>query len=83
MMDEDMASKRRMMNGAAVPRPPVRPSSKTDSIAIGLQQLFGSVADEAVPDEFMALLDRIEANERAREATDPPVPPAAAVRGGK
>ena len=44
----------------------------TDPIAVGLQHLFAAVAEEPVPDEFMALLDRIEAAERQREAGQPP-----------
>lgn len=33
---------------------------------MGLQQLFASVVEEPVPDEFLALLDQIDANERAK-----------------
>ncbi len=32
-----------------------------DPISQGLQKLFQSVADEAIPEEFMALLDQIDA----------------------
>jgi hypothetical protein len=38
-----------------------------DAISVGLQQLFASVADEPIPDEFMALLDRIEAADQQRQ----------------
>lgn len=50
----------------------------SDAIAVGLQQLFAAIAEEPVPDEFMALLDRIEAAERLRHAAaEAPLPPAA------
>lgn len=50
-------------------RPNNRMSVKTgpDTIAIGLQHLFAPLAAEAIPDEFMALLDRIDA--RARDVS--------------
>jgi hypothetical protein len=41
-----------------------------DPITFGLQRLFATVADEPVPDEFLSLLDRIEAAER--EGREPP-----------
>lgn len=47
-------------------------ASRADSIAIGLQKLFATVAQEPVPDEFMALLERIDAEERARQGNGPP-----------
>lgn len=48
-----------------------------DAIAVGLQQLFAAIAEEPVPDEFMALLDRIEAAERLRHPeAEAPRPPA-------
>lgn len=47
---------------------PTAASAGMDPIAIGLQHLFASVADEPVPDEFLKLLDRIEAGEQARKA---------------
>jgi hypothetical protein len=74
MMDDRMTSKpRRVANGAAGPQQ-ARNARGSDSIAVGLQQLFASVADEPVPDEFMALLDRIDANERARSTGAEPTP---------
>lgn len=42
------------------------PPKNPDAIAMGLQQLFATVADEPVPDEFLALLERIDAQEDAR-----------------
>lgn len=78
MTDDEMSGKRRILDGAADPRPPApataRPNGKIDPIAIGLKQLFSAVADEPIPDEFMALLDRIDANERARDAAQPHSP---------
>ena len=52
--------------------PMARPAAGIDPLAFGLQRLFASVAEEAVPDDFMALLDRIEAAERERDADKPP-----------
>ena len=37
----------------------------SDAISIGLQQLFASIVEEPVPDDFLALLDQIEAKEQA------------------
>lgn len=37
------------------------PSKSVDPIAAGLRRLFSAIADEPIPDEFMALLDRIDA----------------------
>lgn len=48
------------------------PAAGIDPISVGLQRLFESVADEPVPDDFMALLDRIEAAERERDSNEPP-----------
>jgi hypothetical protein len=45
-------------------------NSDADPIAMGLQKLFGAVAEEPVPDEFMELLDRIEAAERERQTRE-------------
>lgn len=43
-------------------------TSGADPIATGLQQLFAPLAAEPIPDEFMALLDRIDANARTADA---------------
>jgi hypothetical protein len=43
-----------------------------DPITVGLQHLFAAVIEEPIPDDFMALLDRIEAAEREREPQTPP-----------
>ena len=57
-------------------RAPAGHSTGVDPIAVGLQKLFAAVAEEPVPDDFMALLDRIEAAERdradERDANKPP-----------
>lgn len=50
-------------------------NKRADSVSAGLQQLFGSVADEPVPDEFMALLARIDAEELARTRSGAPGSP--------
>jgi hypothetical protein len=68
-MDDDnmrSASHRKQQTAETNSAPPV--ASKVDPIAVGLQQLFATVANEPVPDEFLALLDRIEAAERKRAA---------------
>jgi hypothetical protein len=35
--------------------------SKPDAVTTGLQQLFASIAEEPIPDDFLKLLDEIEA----------------------
>lgn len=51
-------------------RSPIQPAkSGADPIATGLQQLFAPLAAEPIPDEFMALLDRIDANARVAGTT--------------
>ncbi len=34
---------------------------KPDAVTTGLQQLFAAIADEPIPDDFLKLLDEIEA----------------------
>lgn len=68
-MDDEMHRKpTQALNGSIVSQIGIRRGAESkaasDPIAVGLRQLFATVADEAVPDEFMALLDRIDANER-------------------
>lgn len=53
-------------------RSPAGPTAGADPIAVGLQRLFAAVADEPVPDEFLSLLDRIEAADRERQIDKPP-----------
>ena len=36
-------------------------SGKPDAVTTGLQQLFASIAEEPIPDDFLKLLDEIEA----------------------
>lgn len=43
-----------------------------DPIAIGLQHLFASVAEEPIPDEFLELLSRIDGGGQAKPA-EPPI----------
>lgn len=43
-----------------------------DPIATGLQQLFAPLAAEPIPDEFMALLDQIDARSRVADAASLP-----------
>ena len=45
-------------------RPAPRKGAKSDAISIGLKQLFSSVVEEPIPDDFLALLDQIDAKER-------------------
>jgi hypothetical protein len=52
---------------AATPGP-----ATPDAIAAGLRQLFAPLAAEPVPDEFLALLDRIDANARKGAGLTPP-----------
>lgn len=42
-------------------------AERSDPISAGLKKLFETVADEAIPDDFLNLLDRIDA-ERAAQA---------------
>ena len=64
-----MTRKKWSDNSAPVPPTPGVPTtSMTDPIAASLQQLFAPIAAEPIPDEFMALLDRIDAASRAGEA---------------
>ena len=42
--------------------PALRPSHRsTDSVTAGLQRMFASIADEPIPDDFLRLLDSIDA----------------------
>ena len=58
--------------GASKAAPAAGAGEGVDPITVGLQHLFAAVAEEPVPDDFMALLDRIEAAEREREPKTPP-----------
>ncbi len=44
-----------------------------DAISAGLRKLWAEVEDEPVPDDFMALLDKVDAARRDRKA-DPGAP---------
>lgn len=68
------------IKGSASPGGKPGEAPGADAIAVGLQQLFASIAEEPVPDEFMALLDRIEAAERQRHA-ESAAPPALGAEG--
>lgn len=57
------------------------PPVNRDPIAIGLQQLFATVADEPVPAEFLDLLDRIDAREDDRQEPDAQTSGAPTARG--
>ena len=37
---------------------------KPDPVTTGLQQLFAAIADEPIPDDFLKLLDEIEARSK-------------------
>lgn len=60
------------------------PSAKmgADPIATGLQQLFAPLAAEPIPDEFMALLDRIDAKSRTADAGGSAEPASGEVQTG-
>jgi hypothetical protein len=52
------------LNGSALARQPrsnMRPPQ--DTVIAGLQKMFAAIADEPIPDDFLRLLDKIEANE--------------------
>jgi hypothetical protein len=55
-------------------------ADRSDPIAMGLQQIFGDIANEPIPDEFMRLLDRIDANERTQQDAASVAAPAAVDR---
>lgn len=47
-------------------------SCAADPISLGLQHLFQSVVDEPIPDEFMALLDKIDSAASAKHTGNTP-----------
>ena len=52
------------LNSSALARQPrsnMRPPQ--DTVIAGLQKMFAAIADEPIPDDFLRLLDKIEANE--------------------
>ncbi len=46
-----------------------------DPIAFGLQKLFEPILNEPVPDEFLAILDRVDAERDRRTQAGGPVDP--------
>ena len=56
--DDDMDARRT----GAYARQPIgeTPDPPGDPVTAGLQRLFAAVAEEPIPDEFLALLDEIE-----------------------
>ncbi len=63
-------SKRPVVGPAKRAAGPSAAAGGPDSIAIGLQRLFASVAEEPIPDEFLELLNRIDASEQARQTAE-------------
>ena len=45
---------------AATPKPTRTPATAFDPIAAALQQIHSKVTDEAIPDDFMRLLDQFD-----------------------
>ena len=56
-------------NGSATLHPAI--TMVGDPITTGLQQMFAAIADEPIPDEFLRLLDEIDA--KAAGSTTPGV----------
>ena len=67
-------SQRSIGHGSANRATPLPQRTGADPIATGLQRLFAPLAAEPIPDEFLALLDRIDANARAASAESPAEP---------
>lgn len=56
------------------------PRAASDPIALGLRRLWSEVEKEAVPDDFLDLLDQID-ERRSHEATSPDSEPAGSKDG--
>jgi hypothetical protein len=51
------------LNVAPAAKPTRPPATAFDPIAAALQQIHSKVTDEAIPDDFMRLLDQFDADE--------------------
>ncbi len=60
-----------MGNSVPARRPGASIGAKPDPVTAGLQQLFASIENEPIPDDFLRLLDEIEAS--SKRAGEPPV----------
>lgn len=47
-------------------KPKTAPATAFDPIAAALQQIHSKVTDEAIPDDFMRLLDQFDAEDRQK-----------------
>jgi hypothetical protein len=56
-------SKNVQLNVAPTPKPARVQGTAFDPIAAALQQIHIKVTDEAIPDDFMRLLDKFDADE--------------------
>ena len=46
-------------------RPVIAPlGARPDPVSAGLQKMFAAIADEPIPDDFLRLLDEIEASSK-------------------
>lgn len=68
--DEPMHTQRRGALSQAGPIPDPSPAPIGDPVTAGLQQLFASIADEPIPEDFLRLLDEIEARAANDDGTD-------------
>ena len=59
--DEPLNAQRRGALAQAGSIPDPASASIGDPVTAGLQQLFASIADEPIPEDFLRLLDEIEA----------------------
>ncbi len=57
--DQDLPMETQMKGEAAAVR---RPLPLADPVTAGLQKMFAAIADEPIPDDFLRLLDEIDAS---------------------
>ena len=60
-MDASSAGADARAGGGVRPATPGRAAMTGDPVTAGLQRLFSAIAEEPIPDDFLRLLDEIEA----------------------
>jgi Anti-sigma factor NepR len=62
-------SKKVQLGVTSTPKPSRAPATAFDPIAAALQQIHSKVTDEAIPDDFMRLLDQFDAGDAKPKGT--------------